>query len=86
MANFKGHPDVKINMTKLAEQLIGKTVADVRYQTDEEMEDAGFYHRAPIIVLSDGSLISGQQDDEGNDAGPLSVQTPQDANIFCVCD
>ena len=56
---------------QIGEFLIGKTISGVRYLTDEEMEDLGWYNKALVIVFSDGSYIFPSADDEGNNAGAL---------------
>lgn len=56
---------------KVAKQLVGKAIVAVRYLTEEEREDLGWYNRSVVIQLDDGTLIWPSQDDEGNGAGAL---------------
>ena len=49
----------------------GKTVSHIDYLTDSEMDEMGWYSRAPVIVFTDKSWIIASADDEGNDAGAL---------------
>ena len=49
----------------------GKTISHIDYLTDSEMNDMGWYSRAPVIVFTDNSWIIASADDEGNDAGAL---------------
>lgn len=54
---------------KIVKYLIGKTISNIRYLTDEEMEMFGWYKRPMVIVLNDNTQIVLQSDDEGNDGG-----------------
>lgn len=56
------------------DNLVGKTIVQARYMTEEEKENAGFYRRALVLEFADGSLIFPSADDEGNDAGALFGQ------------
>lgn len=56
---------------KVAKELVGKVIVAVRYLTEEEREELGWYNRSIVIQLNDGTLIWPSQDDEGNDAGAL---------------
>jgi hypothetical protein len=49
--------------------LKGKTIIDVRYLTDEEMADTGWYKNPLVLIFSDGSYMMAQSDDEGNNGG-----------------
>tara|TARA_R110002074_G_scaffold64529_2_gene154061 strand:- start:1241 stop:1489 length:249 start_codon:yes stop_codon:yes gene_type:complete len=51
--------------------LLNRTIVKVRYLTDEEVEDLGWYAKAIVLHLDDGTLIYPSRDDEGNDAGAL---------------
>ena len=58
--------------TKIAkETLEGKTIKEVRYLTDKEMEDMGWYKRPICFFLNDGTSCILSADDEGNDGGVL---------------
>ena len=52
-------------------QLVGRKIQSVRYMTDTEMKDIGWYRKSIVIQLDDGNLIFPSADDEGNDAGAL---------------
>lgn len=54
-----------------AKLLVGRKIVAVRYQTKEEMEQHGWYNKALIILLDDGTAFYPSQDDEGNNAGAL---------------
>ena len=51
--------------------LQGRTIVEVRYLTDEEMEDIGWYSRPICFVLDNGTYCTLSCDDEGNDGGVL---------------
>ena len=54
---------------KVKKKLEGRKIVEVRYLTEKEKDDAGFYHRSLVLFMDDGSYIFPQSDDEGNDAG-----------------
>jgi hypothetical protein len=56
---------------RVAKELVGKAIVAVRYLTEEEREELGWYSRSVVIQLSDGTLLWPSQDDEGNGAGAL---------------
>jgi hypothetical protein len=51
--------------------LKGKTIANVRYMTEKEMEGLGWYSKALVIIFTDGTYMFPSADDEGNNAGAL---------------
>jgi len=53
--------------------LVGRTIAAVRYMTEEESEDSDFDSSPIVIIFDDGSYIFPMRDDEGNDAGALAT-------------
>jgi hypothetical protein len=53
------------------ETLQGRTIVEVRYLNDEEMEDIGWYSRPICFILDNGTYCTLSQDDEGNDGGVL---------------
>jgi hypothetical protein len=56
---------------KIAKLLVGKTITKVRYMTEHEMDGHGWYQKALMIYLHDGTVIYPSCDDEGNEAGAL---------------
>lgn len=65
-------PDyAKVWGDKVAAELVGKAIVAVRYLTEEEREELGWYDRSVVIQLDDGTLIWPSRDDEGNGAGAL---------------
>ena len=53
--------------------LVGKTIKEVRYISDEEARGMDWHARAVAIQLSDGQWVFPMQDDEGNGPGALST-------------
>lgn len=56
---------------KRARTLVGRTIVDARYMTDEEMEQFGWYKKSLVIFFDNGEYLIPMRDDEGNDAGSL---------------
>jgi len=55
--------------------LLKRTIVDVRYLTDEEMEDMGWYSRPLALFLENGEHLIISADDEGNDGGAIFYGT-----------
>ena len=53
------------------DHLEGRTITEVRYLTNKEAEQMGWYHRSIVMQLDNGTIIMPSRDDEGNDAGAL---------------
>jgi len=53
--------------------LMGRTITNVRYLTDKEQEAYGWYNKAVVIELDNGTAFFPMKDDEGNDAGALAT-------------
>jgi hypothetical protein len=51
--------------------LKGRTIVEVRYLNDEEMEMMGWYSRPICFFLDNGVSCILSSDDEGNDGGVL---------------
>ena len=66
-----GHSTTDIWATMCADKLNGRTIAAVRYLTDQEMDMLGWYRKSLVIILDDGHFLFASSDDEGNDAGAL---------------
>ena len=56
---------------RIGKKLVGKTIAAVRYLTEEEAEELGWVRRGLVIIFDDTSYVYPSMDDEGNDAGAL---------------
>ena len=61
---------------KSIQVLVGKKISKVRYMTNIEAEEFGFYKKPIIIIFSDGTEIIASADDEGNDGGSLFTNIP----------
>ena len=67
-------------LKKASQVLVGRKISSVRYMYQEEAEQMGWYSRALVFTLDDGTLIYPSSDDEGNDAGALHYQKEGDSN------
>lgn len=56
--------------------LVGKTIREVRYMNDEELEALGFETSNLAIWFNDGSFLYASMDDEGNDSGVICTSDP----------
>ena len=54
-----------------ATRLVGRTIKEVRYLTNEEAKGMMWYSRPIAIFFDDGSYIFISKDDEGNDGGAV---------------
>ena len=57
------------------EVLLKRTIVDVRYLNDAEMEDMEWYSRPLAIFLDNGEHLIISADDEGNDGGAIFYGT-----------
>ena len=57
----------------ISDKLVGKTIKEVRYISDEEARGMDWHARSVAIQLSDGEWVFPMQDDEGNGPGALST-------------
>lgn len=53
----------------------------VRYLTEAEKNNLGWYRRSIVLHLDDGNIIYPSQDDEGNDAGALFTNDKDNPTI-----
>jgi hypothetical protein len=58
-----------MNHNKEFEYLVGKKISGVRYMTDQEANDFGFYKKPLVIVFEGGDFMIPVTDDECNDGG-----------------
>lgn len=56
---------------KVKKALIGKTITDVQYMSDQEVEDNMWYKTPVAIQLDNKHWIVPMADDEGNDGGSM---------------
>lgn len=64
--------------------LKGKTIKNVRYLNDKEMEGMMWYNRPVVIFFTDGSYIIPSADDEGNDGGALFTSDEGNLSVIPV--
>ncbi len=53
--------------------LVGRTIKEARYMTQEEADKWGWYQRSVVLFFDDGTWAIPQRDDEGNGGGALSI-------------
>jgi hypothetical protein len=61
--------------------LLNRKIVGVRYMTQEEADDHGWYSRGVIFKLDNGTLIYPSADDEGNNAGVLFTTDPEEQTL-----
>lgn len=61
----------KIWSDRASKAMEGAIVKEVRWMTQEEVENNGWLSSAPTIIFTNGLVITASMDDEGNDAGAL---------------
>lgn len=67
------------------ELLVGRTIVNLRYLSDAEMNELGWHMRPIYLRLDNGTCLILSCDNEGNDGGALHVFTEvngQDTNEF----
>lgn len=62
--------------------LVGKKVRRVRYLTDEERDDLGWFRSPLVIEFEDGHWLVPMSDDEGNDGGTLWTSSGTELSII----
>jgi hypothetical protein len=62
--------------------LVGKTIASVRYLTEGSAFAIMWDKRPLVIEFTDGSLLTPQSDDEGNDGGAMFYQSNSGAVLI----
>jgi len=69
---LKTKSEVQNYWTKKSKDVLqGRTIVEVRYLNDEEMEQLGWYKRPLCFILDNGEYCVISCDDEGNDGGSL---------------
>ena len=72
MPQLRTKQDVLTHWTQKAKELLeNRTIVEVRYLTDEEMKQMGWYKRPICFGLDNGEYCILSCDDEGNDGGVL---------------
>ena len=60
-----------VHLKKFNKYLKGKTIKNVSWLGEEDMETLMWYKRPVVIEFTDGSILIPKSDDEGNDGGSL---------------
>jgi hypothetical protein len=68
---IEGKPVEQYWTELIAKHLVGKKITKVEYLPKEYMEDFMWYKRPITIHLDDGTILTPQSDDEGNDGGAM---------------
>ena len=72
MTTLKTKEEQQVFWNQKAKSVLeGKTIVEVRYMNDQEMEMMGWYSRPICFFLNDGTCCLLSSDDEGNDGGVL---------------
>jgi hypothetical protein len=72
MTTFKTKSEVQNYWTKKSKDVLqGRTIVEVRYLNDKEMEQLGWYKRPVCFLLDNDVVCILSCDDEGNDGGVL---------------
>ena len=61
----------KQHAEKMRAALKGRKIIEVRYMTEKEAKDWGWYSRPIVMLLDDKSFLVPMRDDEGNDGGAI---------------
>lgn len=64
-------PSKDKHLEKFNQMLRGKTIKNVSWLGDKDMEQLMWYKRPVVIEFTDGSFLIPQSDDEGNDGGSM---------------
>jgi hypothetical protein len=69
---------------EIAKLIVGKTITQVEYMSEELADEWGWYKRPLMIRLSDGHQLIISQDDEGNDGGAVFTTYDAPLSVFPV--
>ena len=61
----------------ISKVLVGKTIKQIRYLTDQEQQEFDWLDSAVVIIFTEGSWIIPISDDEGNNAGAIQTSNPE---------
>ena len=74
MTSYNNATNTPIDWQGLSQkELVGKTIAEVRYMTDKEADGMDWDSKPLVIFFTDNSYIFASRDDEGNNGGALAV-------------
>jgi hypothetical protein len=73
---------MKDYMKQLKSQLLNRKIIAIRYMTDVEMNQFGWFKKPLVIQLDDNTFIIPQSDDEGNNGGAMALINGQNFNVI----
>jgi len=72
------------HLKKFNEYLKGKTIKNVSWLGEKDMENMMWYKRPVVIEFTDGTILIPQSDDEGNDGGSMYYQDDKVSDTIYV--
>ena len=69
---------------KIAKQLVGRKIVEVRYMTPKESKESYWYYQPILLILDDGTVLCPQSDDEGNESGSICVINNEELSTIPV--
>lgn len=72
------------HLKKFNEYLKGKTIKNVSWLGEKDMETLMWYKRPVVIEFTDGTILIPQSDDEGNDGGSMYYQDDKVSDTIYV--
>jgi hypothetical protein len=73
-----------VHLKKFNEYLKGKTIKNVSWLGEKDMENMMWYKRPVVIEFTDGTILIPQSDDEGNDGGSMYYQDDKVSDTIYV--
>jgi hypothetical protein len=73
-----------VHLKKFNEYLKGKTIKNVSWLGEKDMETLMWYKRPVVIEFTDGTILIPQSDDEGNDGGSMYYQDDKVSDTIYV--
>ena len=72
------------HLKKFNKYLKGKTIKNITWLGDKDMENLMWYKKPVVIHFTDGSILIPQSDDEGNDGGSMYYQDKEVSDTIYV--
>jgi len=69
---------------KIAKQLVGRKIVEVRYMTPEESKESYWYYQPILLILDDGTALCPMSDDEGNEGSAMAVLNNEELSTIPV--
>ena len=64
-------------LIKAKKHLLGRTISDIRFMTDEERDNNGWNKRGIVLILDDGNILYPMADAEANESGAMGTSYKQ---------